>query len=532
MKKRIMSMLIAICLIAGLLPAVGLTVSAAAESAKVTLNTKYAQVTLEVEGSEVAYAVTDTAGTPTKVDSEPTDKYVKLAIVDGVATLYLKKATLIGKDNVIDLTAISDRVNIVVLADSAVTTNSDGIVHKKQDLSISGPGKLTVQTLSLDTSSAIAVTAGGNLIFEESANVNVSSTFGRCIYVESGNLITKGNVNITGNGATLVDVLNDMTVEQGSFAVTPTAQGTYVKVGNLTVNGGTMSVLKGAGLGDSMTWAIEAGNVTLNGGTLQTNIGRALDCRGKVTFNGGKHDLKTNFNNKLVNLITAQSITFNGGEVELYAHGQSYLSNVEMKVGATGKYVATAGASKITAQSIGGNTYPMNNMLCYGYFGLPINEFTTLPAIESWSTDDPAPKPVGEALYGKVEFLYATAEDGEYTATQPTTPGTYYMKATVAKGNQNCGGYVLSYEAIESKPVSFVIEQAVEPTVPETQPSQPETQPTEADPQPSTPATEPAGSNGGSGADVLTWVVICVSVVAVAVAGFAVWMVLSSRKKS
>lgn len=527
MKRRIISMLVAICLIAGLLPAVGLTVSATTESAKVTLNTQGSKVTLEVSGSDAAYAATDANGKATVADAEPADNYVKLAIVDGIATLYLKNATLNGGDNVIDLTAVEDRVNIVVLADSKITTNNNGIVHKRGDVSIAGPGKLFIWNPA-GGGSAILVTAGGNLNFEEGANVDISTNTGRCIFVDSGSITSKGDVKLTGMGATLVEVLNDLTVDWGKFAVIPTVQGVYVKLGNLIVNGGTMSVMKGGGLGDSMTWAIECGNVTLNGGTLQTNIGRALECRGKVVVNGGKHDLKTGFSNKLVSLITAQSITFNGGEIDLYAHGQSFLSNVEIKVGATGKFVAKAGVGKNSAQSINSTVYPMNNMLCYGYFAAPINEFTTRPTIESWSTDDPASKPACEALYGKVVFQYATAADGEYTTTQPVMAGTYYMKATVAKGVQNCGGFTLEYQAIESEPVMFVIEQGeYVPTEPVTEPTQPETQPADAGDS----ATQPSGSDGGSGANVLTWLVIAVAVAAVAVAGFAVWMVLSTRKK-
>lgn len=528
MKRRLVSLLLATCMIAGLLPAVAMPTLAAVESAKVTLNTKGGTVTLEASGSDAAYATTDAAGNATKADAEPADNYVKLAIVEGVATLYLKNATLNGNDNIIDLTAVEDRVNLVVLADSKVTTNNNGIIHRKKDLSIVGPGKLTLWNPT-GGGSAIMVTAGSNLIIEESANLNITTNTGRGIYVDSGSLTTKGNVNITGMAATLVEVLNDMTVERGSFAVTPTVQGVYVKLGNLIINGGKMTVIKGGGLGDSMTWAIEVGNVTLNGGTLQTNIGRALECRGKVVFNGGKHDLKTGFNNKLVNLITAQSITFVGGEVDLYAHGQSNLSNVEMKVATTRQFVAKAGVGKMSAQSINSTVYPMNNMLCYGYFAAPINEFVTLPTIESWSTDDPASKPSCEAFYGRVEYLYATAIDGEYTKNQPVMAGTYYMKAVVPKGVQNCGGFSLSYEAIESEPVMFVIEQGeYVPTVPATEPTQPETQPADGGNQSGDSATQPSGTNG---TDVLTWVVIAVAVVAVAVAGFAVWMVLSSRKK-
>ena len=64
------------------------------------------------------------------------------------------------------------------------------------------------------------------------------------------------------------------------------------------------------------------------------------------------------------------------------------------------------------------------------------NEWTVNPAINNWTSDQTPSKPAGEAKFGTVSFSYSDKEDGTYTETQPTSSGSWYMKATVA-GNDN-----------------------------------------------------------------------------------------------
>ena len=67
------------------------------------------------------------------------------------------------------------------------------------------------------------------------------------------------------------------------------------------------------------------------------------------------------------------------------------------------------------------------------------NEWTVNPAINNWTSDQTPSKPAGKAKFGTVSFSYSDKKDGTYTETQPTSSGSWYMKATVA-GNGNYDG--------------------------------------------------------------------------------------------
>lgn len=67
------------------------------------------------------------------------------------------------------------------------------------------------------------------------------------------------------------------------------------------------------------------------------------------------------------------------------------------------------------------------------------NEWTVKPAINNWTSDQTPSKPAGKAKFGTVSFSYSDKQDGTYTETQPTSSGSWYMKATVA-GNDNYDG--------------------------------------------------------------------------------------------
>ena len=65
--------------------------------------------------------------------------------------------------------------------------------------------------------------------------------------------------------------------------------------------------------------------------------------------------------------------------------------------------------------------------------------------VYSWQTHSP----VGTALFGNTEYLFSSAQDGDYTAAAPKAVGTYYMKAYV-KETENYSGLV-------SEPISFSV---------------------------------------------------------------------------
>lgn len=64
------------------------------------------------------------------------------------------------------------------------------------------------------------------------------------------------------------------------------------------------------------------------------------------------------------------------------------------------------------------------------------NKWTVNPAINNWTSDQTPSIPAGKARFGTVSFSYSDKKDGTYTETQPTSSGSWYMKAIVA-GNDN-----------------------------------------------------------------------------------------------
>lgn len=67
------------------------------------------------------------------------------------------------------------------------------------------------------------------------------------------------------------------------------------------------------------------------------------------------------------------------------------------------------------------------------------NKWTVNPVINNWTSDQTPSKPAGKAKFGTISFSYSDEKDGTYTETQPTSAGSWYMKATV-DGNGNYDG--------------------------------------------------------------------------------------------
>lgn len=76
------------------------------------------------------------------------------------------------------------------------------------------------------------------------------------------------------------------------------------------------------------------------------------------------------------------------------------------------------------------------------------NSITGL-AIKDWKEGNTPSRPTCTYKIGEVEYLYSNAADGEYSAVQPTAPGTYYLKARIA-GTAN-------YDGASAGPVEFHI---------------------------------------------------------------------------
>ena len=162
--KKLLSVLLAICLIAGLLPVIA---SAAGITAKVEIisSADGTRTTLEISEGEARYMVTDANGLAHTESATASNYNIKFEWESGgVPTLYLKGAKL--KASGASAKAISfphggaEEVAIVIEEDSTIevaggkndsgaTKMAFGIIIYKKHLTISGDGLLTLKGLRL-----------------------------------------------------------------------------------------------------------------------------------------------------------------------------------------------------------------------------------------------------------------------------------------------------------------------------------------------------------------------------------------------
>ena len=75
--------------------------------------------------------------------------------------------------------------------------------------------------------------------------------------------------------------------------------------------------------------------------------------------------------------------------------------------------------------------------------------------ITNWTYGDSANSPSSTADFGTATYTYSDTEDGTYTATVPSTPGTYYVKATIAETTNYVGATATKSFTIAKKPLTI-----------------------------------------------------------------------------
>lgn len=146
--KKLFSILLAICLIAGLLPVV-----ASAASATITFGHESGPTSANVAEGDVVYFVTEDGKVHNNGNVANAGNYqVKVDYTGSEPTIYLKGATLINTDtnksNAIYVKGVAggpSAYTIVVESDSSIqTTGCGGIVASNAHLTITGEGKLSM----------------------------------------------------------------------------------------------------------------------------------------------------------------------------------------------------------------------------------------------------------------------------------------------------------------------------------------------------------------------------------------------------
>ncbi|MFV0394230.1 MAG: leucine-rich repeat domain-containing protein, partial [Coprobacillaceae bacterium] len=96
--------------------------------------------------------------------------------------------------------------------------------------------------------------------------------------------------------------------------------------------------------------------------------------------------------------------------------------------------------SYVTYKYKANNTVELNVEI---YFSSKVkNEWIEELSIQSWTVGDYDPlinKPKAKAKYGLVRFTYSDQLNGQYSLSEPWTPGTYYVKATVLDTKEYSG---------------------------------------------------------------------------------------------
>ncbi len=145
--KKLFSILIAICLIAGLLP----VVASAASAANISFGFDGGSTPANVEEGQVAYFLTKDGRAHNNGNAANEGNYnIKVDFTGSEPVIYLKGAELSAPKSTIYLTGSAEvpSYSIVVEEDSTIaSTNGDCITAKNAHLTISGEGKLNIDVM-------------------------------------------------------------------------------------------------------------------------------------------------------------------------------------------------------------------------------------------------------------------------------------------------------------------------------------------------------------------------------------------------
>ena len=263
MKKRILSLLLVICMVASLLPVI-----ACAEDAKTagvnfvkgyTLNTAGDQVASTItlsttEGGAAVYGLTTAEGLVTKDGANANNYHIKFEYpAGGTPTVYLKGANIKTEAGYGFYPSYAKGLfdlKVVVETDSQVESYYGCIYTKGGDLTITGPGKLSLNVTSLH--SAIGVLKPNDIdkydLYLKDANIDIkfTGTSGEIVSVENGNLYIE---NTTFKGTSVVgsafNIKGDISVINSTVETDTSWAGFSTPVGGITIEKSTLNIIAG-----------------------------------------------------------------------------------------------------------------------------------------------------------------------------------------------------------------------------------------------------------------------------------------------
>ena len=434
MKKRILSLLVALCMIVGLVPAALMTASADRVSATATITTynptadAVETITLSIDPETSAdYAATDANGYATEAAGELTDNYVKLAYdANDVPTIYLKNAKLngVGKNTTNGVITLGGRVTaIVVEADSSITADNVAISVSTAGATISGSGNLTV-TNTTTSGSYGAIMASGPLTFAAGANVEVTAEDGYCFRIS--------NALVTVNGGTL------------NF-VSKTADRVFMLAGtaSLAFNDGNVEISHAGTSATEYAVNVGTGTVTFTGGTVKiTTGGRVTNKIGAFTFPADTVVAGTSEAN-----ATAQNTTLASGVAYKYFYFNKPVITPEASTPGTQAPTTGTEASAPTTGTQAPTQAPEETV--------PV---PTLPADQATTPAEPADQPT-QPVEKKDATVTLNAGSKLVLSISASNPVAYAK--TDAQGNAIAGGSESDYQiklayAADGTPVLYL----------------------------------------------------------------------------
>jgi len=315
MKRRVLSLLLALCLIVGLLPAVTVQHAHAADTVlteQIKMNGK--TLTAKTDGT-CGYLVNGTTGL-TNTNASADNWNVKFEYpVNGTPTLTLKGVKQTSGSGIAgvkngDVTAL----NIVIAEDCDIVTSGALLDN-------SGPyiGDITITSIgdaTLTANSTKGITSKKNLVLNANLTIEVPRY--------NGGNTQHINTNEAGN----------ITFDGGKYVLTSSSV-----PGNGTWEGPSNGVIFAQGTGNVV---INDGDFTLRSSySSSTNSGMIRVASGTITINGGRINMQTGYINAF---LAKNGTTINGGDIYAESYGNYIVGNASSAIKMTGGSLQMKGA--------------------------------------------------------------------------------------------------------------------------------------------------------------------------------------------
>ncbi len=285
--------------------------------------------------------------------------------------------------------------------------------------------------------------ASGHSALIDNGYYNVKSTDSRLGYVSgknaqyptltiNGGTFTGGRYNVKNDDNSRL-IINGGTFKDGG-------QSAIINFNVATINGGTFTSSSNAViLNDRENSTVDRGDLTITGGTFTTkNYGKNVESDDSYIFVDANDSAQKTSDVKITGGTFYGQLEYLSGETE---------TQLEIS-GGTFSAPLTSDESHDIQTSY---TEVKNDDGTYSI--VLLNAWTTKLSISNWTVTEKAGTPSAAARYGTVTYTYYDQNKKKLSA-KPTTPGTWYIQASVAGGRDSSGN---AYSNLTSDLVKFKI---------------------------------------------------------------------------